>query len=65
MGQQTDVFEEYDGLNSEDAQGLLMVVHLPLLSRGHAIQCHVLHNENIMVQVPNIYNLLLGLPLKV
>ena len=26
MGQQTDVFEEYDGLNSEDAQGLLMVV---------------------------------------
>ena len=65
MGQQTDVFEEYDGLNSEDAQGLLMVVHLPLLSRGNAIQCHVLHNENIMVQVPNIYNLLLGLPLKV
>ena len=65
MRQQFDVFEEYDGLNHEDAQGLLLVVTLPLLTRGHAIQCHVLHDEHIMVQVPNIYNLLLGLPIKV
>jgi len=49
MKQQYDVFEEYDGLNNEDAQGLLLVVTLPLLTRGHAIQCHVLHDEHIMV----------------
>ena len=65
MGEQADVFEEYDGLNNSDAEGVLLVVALPLLSRGHAVQCHVLNNENVMVQVPNIYNLLLGLPIKV
>jgi hypothetical protein len=37
LKQQYDVFEEYDGLNAEDAEGLLLVVTLPLLSRGHAI----------------------------
>lgn len=65
MKQQYEVFEEYDGLNTEDAQGLLLVVQLPLLTRGHAIQCHVLHNEYVLVQVPNIYNLMLALPFKV
>jgi hypothetical protein len=37
MKQQYDVFEEFDGLNTVDAQGLLLVVQLPLLARGHAI----------------------------
>lgn len=42
LKQQYDVFEEYDGLNADLTEGLLMVVTLPLLSRGHAIQCHLL-----------------------
>lgn len=33
-----------------------------MLARGHAIQCHVLSDQFIQVQVPNLYNLLLGLP---
>ena len=45
LKEQFDVFEEYDGLNQNDAEGLLLVVSLPLLTRGHAIQCHVLENE--------------------
>ena len=45
LKEQLDVFEEYDGLNQNDAEGLLLVVSLPLLTRGHAIQCHVLENE--------------------
>ena len=65
MKEQMDVFEEYDGLNQEDAEGVLMVVYFPLLTRGHAIQCHVLSDEYIQIQVPNIYYLALGLPIKV
>lgn len=37
MKQQFDVFEEFDGLNSADAEGIVMVVGFPLLTRGHAI----------------------------
>ena len=37
MKQQFEVFEEFDGLNTEDASGLVLVVKLPLLTRGHAI----------------------------
>ena len=65
MKEQYEVFEEYDGLNQDGAAGLFIVVTLPMLARGHAIQCHVLQDEFIQVQVPNIYNLLLGLPLLV
>lgn len=65
MKEQLEVFEEFDGLNSEEAHGLLLVVQLPLLARGHAIQCHVLGGEHIMIQVPNMYNLKLGLPFRV
>lgn len=64
MKEQLDVFEEYDGLNSVDASGLLLVVTLPLLTRGHAIQCHVLDNEYLQVQVPNLYHCHMALPLK-
>jgi len=65
LKQQLDVFEEYDGLNTDAAEGLLMVVHLPLLSRGHAIQCHLLSDAYLQVQVPNLYYCALALPLKV
>lgn len=37
LKEQFDVMEEYDGLNAEDAQGIMLVVTLPLLTRGHAI----------------------------
>lgn len=47
LKEQLDVFEEYDGLNSSDAEGLMLVVTLPLLTRGHAIQCHVLNGEYV------------------
>jgi len=65
MKQQYDVFEEYDGLNNADAKGMLLVVKLPLLARGHAVQCHILEDEHLMVHVPNMYNLMLGLPFRV
>lgn len=51
-------------MNSEDADGLLMVVSLPLLTRGHAIQCHVLSEGYLQVQVPNLYHCHLALPFK-
>ena len=59
------MFEEYDGLNQSEAMGMLLVVKLPLLARGHAIQCNVLADEHIMIQVPNMYNLMLGLPFRI
>ena len=65
LKQQLDVFEEYDGMNDEDAEGLLMVVTFPLLTRGHSIQTHVLSNQYIQVQVPALYYLALGLPIEV
>ncbi len=65
LKQQYDVFEEYDGLNQEDAEGLLLVVSLPLLARGHAIQCHALKGQFVQVQVPTLYYLGLGLPIEV
>ena len=49
LKQQFDVFEEYDGLNADITEGLLMVVKLPLLSRGHAIQCHLLSDGYLQV----------------
>lgn len=49
MKEQYEVFEEYDGLNQEDASGLLFVVTLPMLARGHAIQCHVLSDQFVQV----------------
>jgi hypothetical protein len=45
MKQQLDVFEEYDGMNDQDAEGLLLVVSFPLLTRGHAIQTHLLSGQ--------------------
>ena len=41
-----------------------MVVSLPLLTRGHAIQCHLLSDSYLQVQVPNLYYVALGLPIK-
>lgn len=49
LKEQLEVLEEYDGLNQSDAEGLLLVVALPLLTRGHAIQCHILNNEYLQV----------------
>ena len=62
LKQQYDVFEEYDGLNSDEASGLVLTVTLPLLARGHAIQCHVLKQKFIQVHVPTLYHLALAFP---
>ena len=65
LKQQFDVFEQYDGLNEEDASGLVLTVTLPLLSRGHAIQCHLLSNKFLQIHVPTLYHLALALPFEV
>lgn len=49
MKQQFEVFEEYDGLNQADSHGIMLVVHLPMLNRGHSIQCHFLRDEHIQI----------------
>ena len=59
-----DVCEEFDGLNSEDANQLILVVSLPLLVRGHAVQTK-LYDDIITLRVPNLYRLTLGLPCSV
>ena len=65
LKEQIDVFEEYDGANQEEAEGLVLMVTLPLLARGHAIQTHLLNKEFIQVTVPHMYHLVLALPVKV
>lgn len=42
-----------------------MVVSFPLLTRGHAIQCHALDEEYLQIQVPNLYYLSTALPVRV
>lgn len=42
----------------------MIVVSLPLLTRGHAIQCHVLEDEYLQIQVPSLYHCHLALPFK-
>jgi len=55
--------EEYDGLNHEGSKNLILVVHLPMLMRGHAIQTQV-KEEFLKLRVPNLYKLELGLPVE-
>jgi len=62
--QQLDVCEEFDGLNNEEANLLVLVVSFPLLVRGHAIQTKV-HDDIITIRVPNLYRITLGLPCSV
>ena len=59
------MLEEFDGLNDEEACGLVLCVKLPLLARGHAIQVHTLSKEFVQVSVTNLYHLALALPFKV
>jgi PIH1 CS-like domain len=56
--------EEYDGMNHEEAKYLVLLVTLPMLVRGHAIQIKVL-DDIITLRVPNLYRLNLGLPCSV
>lgn len=64
MPQQLDVLEEFDGMNSDSATTLVLVVSFPLLVRGHAIQTKV-YDDIITMRVPNLYRLTLGLPCSV
>lgn len=59
------MFEEYDGLNNDDASGVVLTVTLPLLARGHAIQCHLLKSKFLQIHVPTLYHLALALPFSV
>lgn len=59
------MLEEYDGMNHDEASGLVLTVTLPMLSRGHAIQAHVLNSGFVQVQVPNLYHVAIALPFKV
>ena len=56
LKQELDVFEEYDGLNHEDAKLFVLVVSLPLLVRGHAVSVRVL-DDIVSIRVPNLYKL--------
>ena len=56
--------EEYDGMNHEDAKFLVLVVSLPLLVRGHAVQTRVM-DDIVSLRVPNLYRITLGLPCSV
>lgn len=57
----TDCFEEYDGLNADEAKHLVLIVTLPLLVRGHSVNLRVL-DDVLTLKVPNMYKLQLGLP---
>jgi hypothetical protein len=50
-------------LNHEGGKNLILVVHLPMLMRGHAIQTQV-KDEFLKLRVPNLYKLELGLPVE-
>ena len=55
------IFEEFDGLNHEDAQHLVLLVNLPVIMRGHSIQLKY-SRELLSIRVPTLYNLALGFP---
>ena len=59
-----DSFEEYDGINHEQAKQFVFVLSLPLLVRGHAVSVKILE-DIISIRVPNLYKLQLGLPKQV
>ena len=54
-------FEEYDGINHEASKQFVIVVHLPMLVRGNAVQIQATE-EFIKVRIPSLYKLELGLP---
>lgn len=54
-------FEEFDGLNNSEAHYLVLMVSLPMLMRGHAIQTRILE-DIVALRVPNLYKLTLSLP---
>ena len=61
LKQEYEIFEEFDGLNHEDAEFLVLVVSLPMLVRGHAVMLQVL-DDVLTLRVPNLYKLQLSLP---
>ena len=61
LKQEYEIFEEFDGLNHENAHFLVLVVSLPMLVRGHAVMLQVL-DDVLTLRVPNLYKLQLSLP---
>jgi hypothetical protein len=58
---QDDVVEEFDGLNHEEAHGLVFVVALPILKHAQALKVEI-GPDLLSIRVPNLYLLELGLP---
>ena len=56
MKQTYEIFEEFDGLNHQDAHFAVLLVSLPMLVRGHAVMLRAL-DEVLTVRVPNLYKL--------
>ena len=64
LKQELNVFEEFDGLNHEQAKHVVLVVTLPLMVRGNSVQVRIL-DDIIMLRVPNLYKLQLSFPVAV
>ena len=58
------MLEEFDGMNHDGAKFMVLLVSLPLLVRGNAVQMRSL-DDIFSLRVPNIYKLQLSLPVAV
>ena len=54
--QEYEIFEEFDGLNHQEAHFMVLVVNLPMLVRGHSVTLQML-DDVITLRVPNLYKL--------
>lgn len=64
LEEKEEEFEEYDGLNHEEARGFLLLVDLPVLTRAHSLDIRV-SPQFVRVYLYQIYKLELGLPLDI
>ena len=47
MREEEGKFEEFDGFNHTECKHLVLIVHLPLLVRGHAVQVPAVRAQRI------------------
>lgn len=64
LGEELDVFEEFDGINHEGSKYMVLVVSLPLLVRGNGVHMRIL-DDIFSLRVHNLYKLQLSLPIAV
>lgn len=58
---ETEILEEYDGLNDNFAY-FVLIANLEMLMRGHSIKI-ITQERRINIDVPNLYSLTVNLPL--